>query len=481
MSASAWADLDQPEGGAASAPAGLRVQPATSAPTAASSSTGLWRHSGLEKAPPKWKIIVLILLIFVGYGTSMLVNGASSRLLTPRFVVGGVGGGGGGLTPSSLEGLGLVVGAADPIFLLASFRVVSTLLLLLGMLVLGNAPPRVLRWRASMCRRGPAPLVRAESTDSIATTATTAASPAPDADVESPKTDAGVRLASHPSPHPSDVIDVRGVAVPVAIGVSNCLGYLPYMVLCRLDSVALWSALVGLYVIIPVAYGVVFRQEARSKKKFAGIVACIAAGILLGLPADGIGTGDAPAGATGTDGAPVAPGWVKFLLFLTCIGLWGACDGMVAFVGRDTHPFYVAGFTAIGFAVGALVAAWVQFVAIASIGPVPSVVYLPAGGANSSAAGMGGSGGGGGPAQIGQGGAEGYVLLFFAQLCGILAWYASVTLGTMSEASAFLPITALYTILVSIGSVVVLGESLPVLGWIGVAMAAVGMSLIATA
>ena len=74
----------------------------------------------------------------------------------------------------------------------------------------------------------------------------------------------------------------------------------------------------------------------------------------------------------------------------------------------------------------------------------------------------------------------GYALMALGQALGVSAWYASVQLGRMSEASAYLPILALYTCVTALLAVAVLGETLPATAWCGIAAAAAGMGLIAT-
>jgi drug/metabolite transporter (DMT)-like permease len=438
---------------------------------------------------------------------AMLVNGAASRLLTPRFAVPN------SSSSSPLSGVALAVVGADPVFLLSSFRVLATLLLLAVMFAAGDIPSDLRAARARMFAR----LRGAGATSSSSSSSSSSSPPPPvalpkgydDPAASPPPTPIAVveplaplrvetEHASNPSPPPppppppssssSSRLSASQITVPVAIGATNALGYLPYMVLCSMDGVALWSALVGLYVVIPVAYGVFARGEARTPKKLVGIAACVVAGVLLGLPAgDDDGGGDADAGGGGAASAS-GPGWVKVVLFVATIGIWGACDGMVAFVGRDLHQFHVAAFTAVGFALAALVSSWVSFVATAMAGPLGGAASAAAVAAAAAARGNGtasvddaATSSSPGPSAVGEGGIEGYALLFAAQAAGICAWYSSVRLGQMSEASAFLPITSLYTLLTSVGGVLVLGESLPALGWAGIALAAVGMVLIALA
>lgn len=398
--------------------------PSYSASSGSSSmNTGLWNHSGLSKPQPKYKIIIAIILVLLGYGFAMLANGAASRFLTPRWLLLTSGS---QITSNPLYGVGLAVSAADPVFLLSSFRVIATIFLLISMYLCNDVPTGF--------KEG---------------------------------------IIQFPS--------FKQALVPIFIGATNALGYMPYMVLTACDGVALWAALVGLYVIIPVTYGIVIRKESRNKRKLIGISACIIAGILLGLPDPDKSTDDST-NATGNISEELAPVWIKFFLFIGCIGLWGACDGMVGFVGRDIHQFWVALYSAVGFTIAAFVSSWVSFIATAMDGP--SVLL-----SSSSLYSL--------PPKIilnnqtnypslpmtydilGPGGIVGYFVLFGAQILGIIAWYSSVRLGQMSEASAFLPITSLYTLLTSIGGVVILHETLPVAGYLGIVLGAIGMIVIA--
>jgi len=385
-------------------------------PLIKNTNTGLWNHSGLSQPQPKYKIIIAIILVLFGYGSAMLANGAASRFLTPRWLLLTSGT---TITSNPLTGVGLAVSAADPVFLLSSFRVIATILLMLGMYIMNDLP-------------------------------------------------AGFKQGIIKFPSFSQAL------VPIFIGTTNALGYLPYLVLTSCDGVSLWAALIGLYVIIPVTYGIIIRKESRNKRKLIGISICIIAGILLALP-DPNKNPDTLNNTTGNMSEEIVPVWVKLLLFITCLGLWGACDGMVGFVGRDIHPFYVTLFSCLGFSFCAFICSWVSFIATAMAGPSilvsssSSFVINPI--TNQTIPNT--------EDIIGPGGITGYFILFLAQILGIIAWYSSVRLGQMSEASAFLPITSLYTLLTSIGGVVVLHETLPVAGYIGIVMGGVGMLLIA--
>jgi drug/metabolite transporter (DMT)-like permease len=224
----------------------------------------------------------------------------------------------------------------------------------------------------------------------------------------------------------------------------NAGGYAFYLALVSRGSVATWCALVGLYVCGPVIYGVFVRGESRSARKLAGIGVCLVAGVVLGMSereADGAassGLGDA-------------------LMYIVCIGMWMVCDSIAAFVGRDLHIFYVAAAGGVGFAGAAFCAALVGFAATSGGAELRTSAVAAAGGFSAPGA---------------------LALLFFAQCCGVGAWFACVELGKLSEASAFLPVTSLYTVLSSILSAVFFGEAPSRLYYVGLPLAAAGIGLI---
>jgi drug/metabolite transporter (DMT)-like permease len=352
-------------------------------------STGLWGRTGLLSQPSKRTILLLLSLSFLGYAFSLLINGASGRVLRPRFVLPP-------LPPSAdpLTPLGLVVLVFDPMFLLASFRFLACLLL--GtVLIFSNGP------------HGPP--------------------------IELP-----VRVQ---------------LLIPVLVGLTNAGGYAFYLSLTARGGVAVWSALVGVYIVFPVTYSILVYGEARTPRKMWGIATCILASILLGL-----GEEEKEAGA-GRD----IPWYSNAFLYLTCILCWGVCDGLSAFMGRDLHLGVIAILTGCGFGLFALLMALLSF-------------FLSSG--------LGGGLRGEGDAPVEGGGgvsfAGGYALMAAAQASGVMAWFLSVRLGMLSEASAFLPIISLYTMGASILAVPILGENhLPPIYWVGLCFGCGGILLIA--
>ena len=370
---------------------------------------GLWGRSGLRAPPSQYKILCYIALVFSGYCFSLLINGAASKIFRPRFVLPQLAPGADPLTP-----LGWVVLVLDPMFLLTAFRFLACLALSLGMTAWGDTP-----WTTGV----------GESGTAVAASAM--------------------------------VLDARAL-IPIFVGVANAGGYLFYLALTARGGVAIWSALVGLYIVIPVSYGILIKGEARSTQKLCGVGVCIVASILLGW------------GEEQKD-ASLVPWWSNALLFIACIALWGACDGLSAFMGRDLHLWWISLLTGLGFALVALLCALLSFFITGSQGAMSSSVAATAANASSTAAAAAAAAA---APSISLG--WGWVLMAFAQASGVMAWFVSVKLGVLAEASAFLPIISLYTMGTSLLAVPLLGEqNLPALYWVGVACATAGILLIA--
>ena len=358
---------------------------------------GLWGYDGLAVAPSKLGIIIKVLCVMFGYAVSLLINGAASRLLPPRFA-----------TPpptagvDPLGGLGFVVRVCDPMFLLAALRMLASSGLMGVMVLRGDVP-----WGGGAALgNGGAPW--------------------------------GVPL----------VTDGRALAAPFVMGFTNALGYALYLSLTARGGVAIWSALVGMYVVVPCSYGIVAKGEARSPRKLAGIALACAAGVMLVWSDE----------AEETDsGVPPAQ---NVLLFLACIVTWGVCDSLAGYVARTLHTFVVVGASGLGYGAFALVTAAVAFGAVAAA-PAAAVAPPP-------------------PSVQGVSAGAAYALMALSQALGVGAMYASVLLGKTSEASSFLPITSLYTAITALLAVVVLGDVLAPLAWAGIVVGAVAMLLIAT-
>jgi uncharacterized membrane protein len=148
--------------------------------------------------------------------------------------------------------------------------------------------------------------------------------------------------------------------------------------------------------------------------------------------------------------------WQNAALYFLSIGLWGVCDGLASYVGRDLHVFYVAGAGGAGFAAVALVSAALGYGL--SSGAAASTVTSAQSGLSQSSA---------------------LALVALAQCAGVGAWFMSVKLGVLSECSSFLPITSLYTILASGAALLIFNEKPPPLYFFGMPLAAIGILCIA--
>ena len=245
-----------------------------------------------------------------------------------------------------------------------------------------------------------------------------------------------------------------GLRTAFIVGVCNCLGYAPFLALTARGGVSLWSALIGLYVCGPVTYGVLVKGEARTKRKLVGVTICIIAGVLLGVSEEE---------ADSTSSSSSSMGFQNFALYISSIILWGICDGLGSYVGRDLHVLYVAGAGGAGFAAVALLFAVCGYALSAGTvsggggGSVPTTTTSTAGLSPSVA----------------------LTLVAIAQCAGVGAWFASVKLGVLSECSSFLPITSLYTIVASGAALIIFQEKPPPLYFVGTPLAAVGILCIA--
>ena len=350
---------------------------------------GLWGHKGLSTAPSRQTIITLLSLSLVGYMFSLLINGASGKLLRPRFQLPAR-----SPTADPLgDGMCWVVRVLDPMFLLTTFRAVAAWLLCGAMWARNDVP-----WATGA---------------------------------------QGVR---------ADALRLRpAMWVPFVVGLCNSFGYLFYMALTARGGVSIWSALVGLYICIPVLYGICVKGEARTPRKLAGICVCVLASVLLGYSEE---LKDASSEVSRASNAA---------LYLVCVLLWGCCDALSAYMGRDLHLLWVTALTGLGFAAAAALCSVVAFFVTAE---APALAAPAAGGGGMSSAG-------------------GYLLMAAAQASGVGAWYVSVKLGVLAEGSAFLPIISLYTMGASLLAVPALGENnLPPLFWVGVVVGTAGIALI---
>jgi drug/metabolite transporter (DMT)-like permease len=299
-----------------------------------------------------------------------------------------------------LSGLGFVTHVADPVFLLSAFRAIAAVLLCSILVFIGDVPTT-------------APLFN----------------------------DPGLKTA-------------------FIVGACNCLGYAPFLALTARGGVSLWSALIGLYVCGPVTYGVLVKGEARTKRKLVGVTICIIAGVLLGVSEEEAEVSSTKGSGSSRSGSSNSMGFQNFALYLSSIILWGICDGLGSYVGRDLHVLYVAGAGGAGFAAVALLFAVCGYALSAGTSDSGNVTPLPktSGGLSASVA---------------------LTLVAIAQCAGVGAWFASVKLGVLSECSSFLPITSLYTIVASGAALLIFQEKPPPLYFVGTPLAAIGILCIA--
>lgn len=149
---------------------------------------------------------------------------------------------------------------------------------------------------------------------------------------------------------PSRWVACQAYGYCIGIGILNTIAYAGYMALTSLAEVSLWTALIGLFAVLPVCWGILMRGESKTPRKLAGVGLCIVAGILLGMsgangsssaPDDGaaVGGGDAPAapGTAGGDAPAPAPAihasmFIKLCLYCTAVVGWALSDGMSTLV-----------------------------------------------------------------------------------------------------------------------------------------------------
>lgn len=367
---------------------------------------GLFGYDGLAVAPSRVGIIIKVLATMFGYAFSLLINGSASRMLPQRFATPAPGP---GVDP--LGGLGFAVRVADPIFILSSFRLLASAALMGVMVLRGDVP-----WGAA-------------------------------AAADSSRWDPGAPAGGVPL-----VTDARALAAPLLIGFTNALGYALYLALTARGGVAIWSALVGMYVVLPCTYGILVKGEARSPRKLLGIATACVAGVML------VWTDEAAEAESGVSPAQ------NLAIFFACITVWGVCDGLAGFVARSVHTFVFVGASGLGFGAFALLTAAISYGLVVAAPPGTAFAPPPASAAHP------GSG-------LGPGAA--YALMALSQCLGVGAMYACVLLGKTSEASSFLPIISLYTAFTAVLAVVFLGDTLAPLAWAGIVVGAIACLLIA--
>lgn len=412
------------------------------------------------------RIAFYVAIVCLGFGTSMFINAIAGRYLLPEAdVVEALtcpllppGTTPATLIPATAAAAGVVqyrtpslamyllAAMVEPVYLLASGRAAALALLLVVLLW----------WRR---RQAAAAVVNG-----------------------------GVSTPASSTPPPPDAVSSR-LLLPMAIGVTNSIAYACYMALTAMSGVSIWSAMVGCYVVLPTMYGILRRGESRGAKKLAGVAACVLGAVLLGLA--GVDSGPAPAteaagdaSSAGTANITLAaavdalppftmegPWWVKLGLYAGAIVFWSFSDGVSAYILQprkhaDAPPPLsmptVMAFTALGFAVSA-----VGLAGASSL--LHGAVRKPGGCIDAAAA-------GGDAGKL----VSGYLVMFIGQVLGKVAWYSIVMLGTIGEASSFIPLISLDVFIPALLGVMVLGERIGSTGYAGMAAAAVGVALVSS-
>ena len=428
-----WGGRSPSAGGTVDASPLSSSPPLSSPPLAPPSSAPLPLPPPPPPPPPpsKWRYARLVVTAWLGYAVALFVNGSSKRLLSSLEAAGGAP----PAPPSAVDAsphlhalTKLLHQQLAPLYALASYRMLAVGTLL-----------------AYLALRG-----RLRGGDDLS----------------------------------------RRLWVPVAIGVTNAGGYLFFNVLCALSGVALWASLIGLYAVLPVGYGLLVRGEGRSRRKLAGVALCLGAVVLLSLSTATGGDADAAAVAAGSpllDAASAAGRALRAALFAAALLTWAVCDTLGAYVGKGPAPLQEGTIVA-GAGLGFGLVAW------GSAGLAAAIEAHAGGGGGGgagvaaavAAAGLLNATGGGSataaaapPPNVG-GWWAAQAVLVAGQALGVAAWHAYIQLGALpgSEASSFLPLIATYTLFASVLGIALLGEALSPVGYVGMAVAGVGVWLV---
>lgn len=432
-------------------------------------------------------VFLYIATVILLYGLSMFVNSVAVRLIPPSasaiavrcYALGGA--------PVAL-GTWLLVVISAPMYCLAAGRAMTLFFIYIAMLWWGG-------------RR-------------VSPPATAAAARSPGGSVRG-------------------AASLKQLSIPVAIGVINCIAYASFVALTSLSAVSIWSAMIGLFAVLPVSYGIIVRGESRSPRKLCGVAACIAAAVLLGLSSEQQDAIAPPAAGSGPAEPTLhAPLWVKFLLYASATCCWSLSDGLSAYVLAPPMPPKAAAspdlggvsggavpappsaraptpalpLTASSVSAGAAALSADAGVAVSSCAVLPmhTVTLFTGIGFVCVAACLGGLnmllsarialpiGPPWSPpvvecfrdelalAEAITAGvyAGGLLLVFLAQVMGMVAWVSLVQLGTVSEASSFIPLIALDVFVPVVLGILVLGERISSLGYFGIALSCVGIGLV---
>jgi len=220
-------------------------------------------------------------------------------------------------------------------------------------------------------------------------------------------------------------------------------GFVCYFGLVTGAEVSLLVPMIGLYSLVPTAWGLIRRGDSRHCTKLSGIAASVAALLLLGFSGSGAALGGGP-GLTASDMV------VKLLLFAATFLFWGAGDVISSGVHLDPLS------TAVASLLGQTTCAAAFGFAAAVASETPSA-ERPAPGP-----------GFGWP----------HMVMMSANGLAVLGWLAFVRAGQLGETSFFVPITSLYTFIPVMLSFAFLGEPMGALKLVGLIVAAAAIVLI---
>lgn len=263
----------------------------------------------------------------------------------------------------------------------------------------------------------------------------------------------------------------------LCIPVLSYTGYVFYIELSReKGNVSVLSPLVGLYGIVPVGVGLLFRGESKTMRKLVGILLSCVAIVVLGMSAKPSSSSDAASAADGD--ANSAGAWLfRGLLFLGTFLSWGVSDLLSASVRTD--PLTSILLNCCGQFICATVSGFAVFATYTQRLNDLQMAALRAYSAVDSAA-----GGGGGavdlvpllPDRVSVASPVvligwPHVFLLAINALSVVAWLAYCRLGQLAPMSVFIPIVNSYACLPVALAVVFMGEEITLLKAAGIALA----------
>jgi len=239
------------------------------------------------------------------------------------------------------------------------------------------------------------------------------------------------------------------------------IGFVAYMQLTTSGEVSSLAPMIGLYSVMPVAAGLIFRGDSRTVRKFAGIALSFAAILVLGF--SDVAAFEGPGGDTTVAASKVA-------LFLVAFCAWGAHDVLASAVTCDTFTTAVSGLIGqllVGAMCGVL-SAWQLTGTLVAAEVEPRLTSLPFFNKTFD-----------GRATVQRFVPFGWPHLLYACANGLgsVGWLAFVRLGSLAQASSFVPVVSLYTFVPVLLSFVFLGEPLTALKGAGIVLAVAAVLL----